>query len=287
MKLYYKLIKPGISYMQIVSASIAYFYAMIWMQSAQWISLNYLKLVIGTFLVSAASGTLNQVLEKNLDILMPRTKNRPIASNKISVRNAIIFASILLLLGSYCLYSINTLVVITAYLTVILYLFVYTPLKTKTWLNTYVGAIPGALPIVGGWLAATPSFDFPIIPLVLVLFSWQHPHFYALAVMYKDDYAKANMKMLPVIDKNFIMTSQQTLLFSILTVIGSLWLVLLNLSGVLYAITMSILGILFIGISLFFVIQKNLKSARLLFFSSIIYLPLWFIIALIDMWISK
>ena len=157
--------------------------------------------IIGTLFSSTGGSILNNVIEVDSDKNMDRTKHRVLPTKKISVKFALFLGLSFIVLGLSVLYlKVNTLTAVLSMLTIALYLLVYTPLKRVSWINTSIGAIPGAIPPLGGWTAATNSLDLGGIALFLILFFWQHPHFYAIAFMYRDDYAKAGLKMLPVVD---------------------------------------------------------------------------------------
>ncbi|MDA1353879.1 MAG: protoheme IX farnesyltransferase, partial [bacterium] len=167
-------------------------------------------------------------------------------------------------------------------LTVLLYVMVYTPLKKRTWLNTLVGAIPGALPLLGGWSAATGTIHPIAWPLFIVLFAWQHPHFYALAIMYEEDYGRGGLKMLPVIEVGYARTSRQTLIYTVMMVVASLFTYFIGLMGPVYLIGICCLNVMMAWYAIKMAMDSTIKSARKLFFASIIYLPGWFILIVVD-----
>ena len=175
--------------------------------------MEYNKLLLtllGTALTAAGSGSLNHYLERDVDKKMNRTRNRPLPSGTLTPLFAVLYGMALVVIGSVTLaYFVNLLTGFLSLLTAFLYIVVYTPLNKITWLNTSIGSIPGAIPIIGGWTAASNS----ISPMALVLFGimylWQHPHFYAIAWLCKNDYAKANFKMLPVIEESGSRTMRQ------------------------------------------------------------------------------
>jgi len=279
---YIELTKPGITRMQLITVSIGYFSGLRWVSERMEL-IPYVYLLIGTLFISAAAASYNHIMERDEDQQMARTEQRPMVTGQIHTRHAHLFSALLLVIGSILLFQIHHQVLMIGLTTVFLYVGVYTPLKRKSWLNTLVGAVPGALPIVGGWFAATTHLDFAVWPLFAVLFAWQMPHFYALAVMYKDDYAKSNFQMLPVIDPGLHKTSQQVLIYAILTVLASIWPVLYELMSPVYGVLMLLLGLGFLALSIRFSLKKDLRSAKQLFYASIIYLPLWFIAVMIDL----
>ncbi len=268
--------------MQIVTVSVGYFIG----NMGVFLFQEFFILLLGTILVSSSAGVLNQLIELDLDSKMTRTMTRPLVLKTIPTWHAILMAIAFFSTGVWLLFSyINPLTATIAMLTCFLYVVVYTPLKTKTWLNTFFGSFPGALPILGGWAAATGTLHFEVWPLFLVLFTWQHPHFYALAIMYKEDYSKAGFKMLPVVAPNLESTVRQSLIYTVLMILSSAIPFFLAISGFVYLV-----GVLMIGFMMFFYAfrlwrSKTLSSARKLFFSSIIYLPLWFLVIIIDFYL--
>ena len=214
---------------------------------------------------------------------MDRTKNRPFVKKTVNVTFSLCLAFVFLFLGVYLhYYFVNSYTAGLSALTWFLYICVYTPLKTKTWLNTFVGSFPGAIPIVGGWVAATGTFDAYALMLFMVLFAWQHPHFYALAIMYKDDYKKAGMQMLPVIDVSGSRTVIQIFVYTIIMIIASILPVLFKFLGWVYLIGSLIIGLVMFYCAIKLTVNMTVKQARVLFFSSIIYLPAWFVFMGID-----
>ena len=195
---YIELTKPRITYLILISTALGYY-----LGSGGLLKFwEMLICLFGSALVASGSGVLNHFAEVDSDSLMRRTYLRPLPTGLIKPTRAKNFGLILVSVGVIVLYVfINSITAILAILTVILYLFVYTPLKKITWLNTSIGAIPGALPPVGGWTAASGQLEPESWILFGILYFWQHPHFYALALMYQDDYQKAGYHMLPVIEK--------------------------------------------------------------------------------------
>ena len=204
----------------------------------------------------SGSGVLNHFAEVDSDSLMRRTYLRPLPTGMIKPLRAKNFGLTLVSAGVIVLsVFINNITAILAILTVILYLFVYTPLKKITWLNTSIGAIPGALPPVGGWTAASGQLDPESWILFGILYFWQHPHFYALALMYQDDYQKAGYHMLPVLEKESQRTNRQIIWHSLLLIPVSLVLHFIGMLGIFY-----FYGALLLGMAYFlsgFVLVKN------------------------------
>ncbi|MFA5060078.1 MAG: heme o synthase [Candidatus Omnitrophota bacterium] len=233
-----------------------------------------LATLLGTALVCAGASALNHYLERDSDSKMLRTRNRPIPAGIIPAQNAMLFGIVAVLLGVGFLYwQVNLLVSFLGLLTAFLYVLVYTPMKKVSWLNTTIGAIPGALPPVGGWAAAAGQIDLGAWVLFLILFIWQHPHFYAIAWMLKEDYARGGFKMLPVLEKDGHRTMFQVVAFSILLIPASVLPVVLGISGSAYFFGALILGVGFLAFGIFFAVSRSDADAHKLLRASIIYLP--------------
>lgn len=231
--------------------------------------------ILGTALVAGGASALNQVLERHSDALMARTENRPLASGRLSAAEGWTFGSILAIsgLGYLALTLHHILPMIVAAFALTGYVALYTPLKSKTSLNTLVGAVPGALPPVIGWTAVTGSFDPEAAVLFLIVFLWQVPHFLAIARIYRDEYAKAGMRMLPVVDRRGAMTSRQMIGYSMALIPASLMPVLLGQAGVSYLVGALLLDIGFLGFVMAFSRDRSVDGARRVLKASLIYLP--------------
>ena len=246
-----------------------------------WLILFYL--ILGTWATSAGAAVLNQVIERRHDAKMTRTKNRPIVIGKIGPMNALIFGAFLSFGGCVLLYYlINPLTAFISIATILLYILIYTPSKRITTWNTIIGSIPGALPPVGGWVAATGSLAPPAWILFGILFCWQMPHFLAIAIIYAADYEKGGFKMLPTIYPESKRTSYVILFFTVALLITSLGLYILKVGGIVYAVGAALLGVAFFMVALKVIMESNKKNARRLMLASIIYLPLLLIIILIE-----
>ena len=239
--------------------------------------------MLGTALSSAGAAVLNHYLERDSDELMHRTKKRPLPSGDVSPEEALSFGIQLVLMGVGLLaWQVNLLTGFISLLTVFLYVLVYTPLKKVTWWNTAIGAIPGALPPVGGWTAASGKLELGAWIIFLILFVWQHPHFYAIAWMYKEDYARGGFKMLPVVHPDGRSTFNQIIGFSIILIPISLLPVLSGMAGALYGWGMGILGIGMLAMGIQLARTKSVQDAKALLKASVIYLPLFFALILGD-----
>lgn len=276
---YIELTKPRITYLILVSTALGYYLG------AEGIDdiLKFLMCLLGSSFVSAGSGALNHYMEVSSDALMDRTRFRPLPSGLIKPNSAISFGLSLILFGAVILlYFTNLLTAILAILTVVLYLLIYTPLKKITWLNTSIGAIPGAIPPLGGWTAATGELNPESWILFGILYFWQHPHFYAIAFMFKEDYSKAGYQMLPVLDIKGNRTNRQIIWHSLLLIPTSLMPTYIGLLGSTY-----LWGALTLGLFYFFsgfplIKNYSLNNAKLLLKVSVLYLPLLFCFIIID-----
>ena len=276
---YYELTKPSITFMILVSTALGYFMGGNGISNYQ----HFILTLLGSCLISSGSGALNHFAEAESDKIMYRTNLRPIPAGIISPENAMIFGIALIFIGSGILYFfINTLTCVLALITALMYLFIYTPLKKLTWLNTPVGAIPGAIPPIGGWVAATGSLDPEAWILFAILFLWQHPHFYAIALMFKDDYKKAGLKMLPVVEPNGSRTNRQIIWHALLLIPVSLMPVYINLLGMIYFWAALILGIGYLLSGFILAKQYSVSNARLVLKVSVFYLPILFLTIMVD-----
>ena len=240
--------------------------------------------LLGTSLTAAGSGALNHYVERNPDKYMERTKNRPLPAGLISPLHVIIYGVFMTIGGSLLLvFKINLLTGFLSLLTAFLYVIVYTPLKRITWLNTSVGSIPGAMPILGGWTAATGEIGNMAWILFGIMYLWQHPHFYAIAWMCKDDYASANFKMLPVIEKDGSRTIRQIFWHLLLMIPVSLLPVVEGSLGYFYLFGVTIISCGFFLSAIPIAKDKSRKSALLLLKTSVLYLPVLLIIIIIDL----
>jgi protoheme IX farnesyltransferase len=229
----------------------------------------------GTALVACGAAALNQLVERNYDAKMLRTEGRPLPSGRLKAETVLIFGGLVSILGLvYLALAVNLLTSLLGAITLVTYLFVYTPLKRVTWLNTAVGAIPGALPPLMGWTAATNELTGAAWSLFAILFFWQIPHFLAIAWIYRDEYAKAGFVMLPNVDSDGGRTAHQAISHTMGLLMVSLCPVLFRLTGAIYLFGSLLLGLLFLAAAVGFARQLTISRARQLFFASIIYLPL-------------
>jgi protoheme IX farnesyltransferase len=243
--------------------------------------------LIGTALVAGGAAALNQVWERHTDARMRRTSGRPVPSGRLSASDGLWFGLLLSAIGLADLATATNLVAAgVAAVTWISYVLLYTPLKTRTSLATLVGAVPGALPPVIGWAAASGSITLPAVVLFGIVFFWQMPHFLAIAWMYREDYARAGIPLLPVLEPDGRRTGHQALLYA-----AALWPVSLlpawvGLAGATYSIVATCLGFAFIGLAALFARDRTQVNARRLFLFSISYLALlWSALVIDRLWL--
>ena len=241
-------------------------------------AMNYALLIhtlAATALVAAGASALNQLLEREYDARMRRTQSRPLPSGRLQPTTVMIFGGVCSVAGLvYLALAVNLLTSVLGAVTLVSYLFIYTPLKRVTWLNTAIGAVPGAFPPLMGWTAARGELTGEGWALFAILFFWQMPHFFAIAWIYRDEYAKAGFKMLPGIDPEGRRTAQQSLSNTLALLAVSLFPFVFKMAGPAYLAGAIILGAGFLGCAVRFSRQLTVPRARQLFFASIIYLPL-------------
>jgi heme o synthase len=276
---YLELAKPRILVMIILTAMAGYglalrgevSYRLLWHMS--W----------GIMLLGAGVAALNQFFERETDRAMRRTENRPLPTGRVTAKNALYFGGLTSLFGlGHLAVFINPLTALLGLFTLISYVFIYTPLKRRSSLSTVVGAFPGAMPPLLGWATARGELDITAITLFLIMLLWQFPHFLAIAWMYREDYARAGIRMLPVIESSGQATSRQILLYSLALIPVSLLPTLLGLAGLIYFIGALLLGIGYFYVSVQTALQRTGQQAKRLLQVSILYLPLLFILMLLD-----
>lgn len=247
-----------------------------------------LLLAVGGYMMVGASNAFNQVIEKDLDVLMDRTKNRPIPSGRMSVKKALFIAFTFTILGLVVLYIINPVTAMFGAISIFLYVSIYTPLKTKTPLSVFVGAFPGAIPFMLGWVAATNDFSIESGTLFMIQFFWQFPHFWALGWWLYNDYKRGGFFMLPT-GKRDRGTAIQIILYTIWTIAVSL-IPVFGVTGRLYLTPVSGILILILGLGMLYYAYKLYKnrdeiSAKKLMFASVSYITLLQIIYVLDKYI--
>jgi heme o synthase len=274
---YYELTKPRMNFLVVVTTVMGFYIAakVLGVSIANWLLVHTL---LGTALTAASASVFNQIIERDYDKLMPRTRNRPLAANRLTVTESAIFAVALGIVGiTYLAVAVNALTALLGALTLLTYVLIYTPLKRKSALCTLVGAIPGAIPPMMGVTGLTGSIDALAWSLFGILFVWQMPHFFALAMMYKKDYAAGGFVMLPLVENGDRKTRFQIVAFSVLLLIVSLTPIFATNARWFYAICATVLGLWFLRNAI--LCAKGLPRAdRKLFLTSIIYLPILLVV---------
>jgi protoheme IX farnesyltransferase len=249
-------------------------------------SINYIAMasaMIGIALLSSGIATLNQYLERDLDGLMRRTASRPLPSGKLLPWEALLFGVGLTVLAEFYLaVLVNPLSALLGLTVIAGYLFGYTPLKTRTSLSTLVGAFPGAVPPLIGWTAARGEVNLEAWVLFAILFLWQFPHFLAIAWMYREDYARAGILMLPVIEPDGRITGQQIVVYTLMLLPVSLLPAALGIAGRVYLCGAILLGLLFLYSSVRAALSQSRHEARRLLLASVLYLPLLFALMVVN-----
>jgi protoheme IX farnesyltransferase len=231
--------------------------------------------LFGTALLASGAAALNQLLEREHDAKMRRTAERPLPSGRLQPLTVMLFGGACAVIGLiYLSQLVNPLTAILGAISLISYLFIYTPLKRMTWLNTAVGAIPGGLPPLMGWAAARGNLDGGGWALFAILAFWQLPHFFAIAWIYRDEYAKAGFQMLPSVDADGSRTGYQSVSHTLALLAVSLTPFLFHLTGKIYLAGAILLGAAYLWCAVRFARELSISRARQLFFASIIYLPL-------------
>jgi protoheme IX farnesyltransferase len=243
-----------------------------------------LHALVGTALVAAGASAFNQWLERDSDALMRRTENRPLPAGRLHPAEVLALAVTLgaggvayLATALYQPYA-----ALVAAVTFVSYVFVYTPLKRKTTLNTLVGAVPGALPPVIGWTAVRGVFDGEVVALFVILFLWQVPHFLAIAWIYREEYARAGLRMLPVVDPDGVLSGRQMVSYCMALIPVSLAPVLLGRAGPVYLVGATVLGLGFLACAVGFARTSSVQHARRVMRASLIYLPALLALLLLD-----
>lgn len=267
---FFDLSKPGIGFYALITT-----FASFWLASHH--DLNYILLLhtlIGTGLVTAGGGALNQVIEITLDAKMHRTERRPLPAGRISKASGLTFGIVTSIVGSlYLLLFVNGISSLLAIATLVGYLFIYTPMKRTTSLATIVGAFPGAVPILIGWAAVTGGIDIRGWTLFAILFLWQIPHFLAIAWMYRKDYERAGLPMLTVIDTDGVSAAHQSIVYLVALLPISLMPTMLGMTGKLYFFGALLLSVGYLAAGVQVIFKRTNASARGLLIASILHLP--------------
>lgn len=273
------LVKARLTTLVLLTTAVGFYVG--WRGAMNWLLL--FNTLAATGLVAAGASALNQWIERDYDAKMRRTQNRPLPSGRMQPATVAIFGGVASVSGLiYLALAVNLLTSVLGAVTLVSYVFIYTPLKRVTWLNTLMGAIPGALPPLMGWTAARNELSGEGWALFAILAFWQLPHFFAIAWIYRDEYAKAGFIMLPNVDADGRNTGQQTVSNALALFIVSLCPFLFKMAGTIYLIGAVALSVGFLFCAVQFSRQLTLPRARQLFLASIIYLPLLLALMVFD-----
>lgn len=273
------LVKARLTSLVLLTTAVGFYAG--WRGAMNWFL--FLNTLAGTALVAAGASALNQWIERDYDAKMRRTQSRPLPSGRMQPTTVALFGGITSVAGLiYLALAVNMLTSVLGAITLVSYVCIYTPLKRVTWLNTAIGAIPGALPPLMGWAAARNELSGEGWALFAILAFWQLPHFFAIAWIYREEYAKGGFVMLPNVDASGKQTGQQTVLNAFALFIVSLCPFLLKMTGTLYLAGAVILGAGFLFCAFRFSRQLTLPRARQVFLASIIYLPLLLALMVFD-----
>jgi protoheme IX farnesyltransferase len=283
MRDYIELTKPRITWLILMSTGVGYFYGQFSAHSSGFRFLLLLHTLIGTGLMASGTAALNQWYEREADRHMRRTLQRPLPSGRISSGGALAFGVALSLAGFLELWlGANLLSGLIGAFTLASYLFVYTPMKQRTWWSTTVGAVPGAMPPMIGYAAAAGALTLESWVLFAILFLWQFPHFYSIAWMYKEDYARAGIRMLPVVEPDCRSTARQIVLYGLALLPVSLVPGIVGMSGRIYLAGALLLGLWFLYSGIRVALDRTTVRARQVLLTSVLYLPLIYGLMLVD-----
>lgn len=281
MRDYFELTKPRITWLILMSTAVGYYFGIASWRDVNWVSL--LHTILGTGLIASGTAALNQWYEREADQQMRRTNRRPIPSGRVTAGRALIFGAALSVAGFVELWlGVNLLSGLLGALTLLSYLFLYTPLKQKSWISTTVGAVPGAMPPMIGFAASAGVITFEAWVLFSILFLWQFPHFYSIAWMYREDYARAGIRMLPVVEPSGRSTARQIVICGIALIPVSLAPSMVGMTGWIYLIGAFALGCYFLYSGVRVALDRTVLRARTVLLVSVVYLPLLYGLMLVD-----
>jgi heme o synthase len=279
LKAYMELMKFRLS--SLVAFSFGFGYILAAKGAVDWLAMS--MLCLGGLLISASSGAINQIFERDLDVLMKRTQNRPLPTGRVTVQEAAVFAALLAFVGfGIMLVFTNWLATLLAMISMVLYSFVYTPLKRVGPIAVLVGAVPGALPPLLGWVAATGEITHEALIIFAIQFIWQFPHFWAIAWVADEDYKKAGFNLLPSGGKKDLNTAIQIMTYTLFLIPLGLMPAYFGITGINSAIIATICGVLFLSMTFSLMRDGSRKSALKIMFGSFIYLPVVQIAFLMD-----
>ncbi len=276
---YLELTKPRIAFLLVLTSAAGFY-----LGSEKGFNFAvFVNAMVGITLLAFGVATLNQVWEVKTDALMERTAKRPLVVGKVTSKEALIFGLLQCLVAEiYLTFLVNGLTAILGLIVIVGYVLLYTPLKTRTSASTAIGALPGALPPLMGWTAASNEITLGAWILFAMLFLWQFPHFLAIAWMYREQYAKAGILMLPVVEPEGKITAKQIVIFTILLLPVSLAPFFIGLAGWIYLIGAAVLGVWFLSASIGAARAKTNEKARKLLLVSVIYLPLVYLLMVLN-----
>jgi protoheme IX farnesyltransferase len=276
---YVALTKPGLTFVSVSTAVGSAYLASVGTDNLYLLW----HLFIGAFIAGGGAGALNQYLERDFDARMTRTGLRPLPANRLPANNVLLFGLILSIIGCIYLAVFTTIVaaVLTA-ATLIIYLLLYTPMKRRTPFATVIGGIAGALPPLIGWTAMTGNISIQGLSLFFILFFWQTPHFLALAWIHREDYERAGYKVITVVDPTGISATRQVIIYCIALVPASIMPALVGLAGAIYFTGALILSFGYLTVGLILFRDRTNSKARLLFVTSVVYLPALFILMILN-----
>lgn len=267
---YFELTKPRITLLVVLTVLAGFYLA----SEGKTDIVLLLHTAFGTALIAGGTSAFNQLFEADIDARMRRTQSRPLPTGRLKPRQVFTFGAMISLAGiAYLFWLVNPLCALIAATTFATYVFIYTPLKQKTPLATIIGAVPGALPPVGGWAAARGELSIEAGILFAILFLWQIPHFLAIAWIYREDYARSGLKILSVVDRAGRSTSRHILTNTAALLVISLLPTLLGMSGKAYFYGAAVIGALFLLAAINVSLQRTTQNARRLLLASVLYLP--------------
>jgi protoheme IX farnesyltransferase len=276
---YLELTKPRIAILLVLSSAAGFYMA----SSTGFEPVLFIHTMVSITLLAFGVSTLNQYIERDIDPLMTRTADRPLPTSRVTANEALVFGVVQCVAAElYLLLLVNTLTALLGLVVIVGYVFLYTPMKTRSSLSTVVGAIPGAMPPLMGWTAATNNITVVAWALFATQFLWQFPHFLSIAWLYRKEYANAGIKMLPVVEPTGKLTGQQIVLFSVMLVPVSLAPYFFQISGLIFLVGAFLLGLWFVWASVQAARTKSDEMARKLLLVSVIYLPLFFLLMVAD-----
>lgn len=276
---YFELTKPRIAFMLVLTSAAGFYLG----SDKGFNALLFVNAMIGITLLAFGVATLNQVWERKTDILMERTAGRPLPTQRVTPAEALVFGVLLCLIAEiYLAFLVNGLTAILGLVVIVGYVFLYTPLKTRTSMSTAIGALPGAMPPLMGWTSSANEITLGAWILFALLFLWQFPHFLAIAWMYREQYAKAGILMLPVIEPKGKITAQQIVIFTILLFPVSIAPYFFGVAGMIYLVGACVLWLWFLTASIQAARAKTTEKARKLLLVSVLYLPLIFALMVLN-----